>query len=195
MNIKTVAEVMIPLSEYATVNENDTLEKAIKTLYAFNKKTTKDKFKHRAVLVYDKKGNISGKVSALDVLRALEPKYSQFGQIDQISKLGLSRFGLSCDFVHSLVENYNLWDENCESLVEKAKKRKVKKIMHSPQEGEFVNSDVLIPEAIHQFILGHHQSLLVLKQDKVIGILRLTDLYILIRDLILKGSTFEQRSL
>ena len=101
--------------------------------------------------------------------------------------MGLSRFGLSCDFVHSLVENYNLWDESCDTLVVKAKKRKVKDIMHSPQEGEYVNEDVLIPEAIHQFILGHHQSLLVMnKQDKVIGILKLTDIFTLICDLMVK---------
>ncbi|WP_457551777.1 CBS domain-containing protein [Desulfobacula sp.] len=183
-NIK-VKELMVPLSEYATVNEDDTLETAIKTLYAFNKKIIKHKFKHRAVLVYDANGNISGKVSSLDVLRSLEPKYSQFGHIDQIAKMGLSRFGLSNDFVQSLVENYNLWDEDCDSLVKKAKKRKVKEIMHSPHEGEYVNEDVFIPEAIHRFILGYHQSLLVVKQEKVIGILKLTDIFTLIRDLIL----------
>ena len=59
--------------------------------------------------------------------------------------------------------------------------------MYSPQEGEYVNEELPIPEAIHQFILGHHQSLLVLdKQDKVIGILRLTDIFTLICDLMVK---------
>ncbi|MBT4876123.1 MAG: CBS domain-containing protein, partial [Desulfobacula sp.] len=32
MKIQKVKELMIPLSEYATVNEDDTLEKAVKTL-------------------------------------------------------------------------------------------------------------------------------------------------------------------
>jgi predicted transcriptional regulator len=186
MNTKKVNEIMIPLSEYATVNENDSLEKAIKTLYHSQKILSCDDYKHRAVLVYDKTGKIVGKVSSLDVLRALEPKYSQFGHSDHLAKLGLSRFGLSNDFLHSLVENYNLWDESCESLVKKAKKRKVKDIMSSPQEGEYVNGDLPIPEAIHHFILSHHQSLLVLKQGKVVGILRLTDVFKLICDLIMK---------
>ena len=186
MNTKKVKEVMIPLSEYATVNENDTLEKAIRTLYHSQKTLPTDTYKHRAVLVYDKNGNITGKVSALDVLRALEPRYSQFGHADHLAKMGLSRFGLSNDFLHSLIENYNLWDESCESLVKKAKKRKVKEIMYSPQEGEYVSEDLPVPEAIHQFILGHHQSLLVLKQNKVVGILRLTDIFKIICDLIIK---------
>lgn len=177
---------MIPLSEYATVNENDTLEKAIRTLYNSLKTLPTDIYKHRAILVYDETGNITGKVSALDVLRALEPKYSQFGHADHLAKMGLSRFGLSNDFLNSLIENYNLWDESCESLVKKAKNRKVTEIMYSPQEGEYVNEDLPIPEAIHQFILGHHQSLLVLRQDKVVGILRLSDVFKLICDLIVK---------
>jgi len=187
MEIKKVKEVMVPLSEYATVNEEDTLETAVRTLLDSHKTATQHEYKHRAVLVFDKNGDISGKISSLDVLRALEPKYSQFGSSDHLAKIGLSRFGLSDDFVHSLVENYNLWDESCDTLVVKAKKRKVKEIMHSPQEGEYVDEDLPIPEAIHQFILGHHQSLLVLNnQNKVIGILKLTDVFTLICDLMMK---------
>jgi CBS domain containing-hemolysin-like protein len=186
MDTKKVKEVMIPLSEYATVYEIDTLEKAILTLYQSQKRLSTDAYKHRAILAYDETGAITGKVSALDVLRALEPKYRQLGHTDHLAKMNLSRFGLSNDFLHSLVENYNLWDESCESLVKKAKKRKIKEIMYSPQEGEYVDEDIPIPEAIHQFILGHHQSLLVVKQDKVVGILRLTDIFKLICDLIVE---------
>ncbi len=186
MHTKKVKEVMIPLNEYAIVNENDTLEKAIKILYQSQKKISPDANKHRAILAYDETGTITGKVSELDILRALEPKYSQFGHTDHLAKMGLSRFGLSNDFLRSLIENYNLWDESFEFLVENAKNRKVKEIMYSPQEGEYVDEDIPIPEAIHQLILGHHQSLLVIKQDKVIGILRLTDIFKLICDLIVE---------
>jgi len=85
------------------------------------------------------------------------------------------------------VENYNLWDENCDTLVVKAKKRKVKEIMHSPLEGEYISENLPVSEAIHQFILGHHQSLLVMNnQNKVIGILKLTDVFTLICDLMVK---------
>ncbi len=54
--------------------------------------------------------------------------------------------------------------------------------MYSPQEGEYVKEDAKVAEAIHQFILGHHQSLLVLKNGKVVGILRLSDVFKLICD-------------
>jgi len=186
MDTKTVKDMMIPLSEYATVNETDTLQTAIKTLYHSQKILSCNEYKHRAVLVFDDTGNICGKVSPLDVLRSIEPKYSQFGQSAHFAKMGLSKFGLSNDFLHSLVKNYNLWDESCDSLVKKAKKRKVKEIMSTQQEGEYVDEDLSVPEAVHQFILGQHQSLLVLKNDKVVGILRLCDMFKLICDLIVE---------
>ena len=186
MDTKKVKEVMIPLSDYTTVNENDTLEKAVKMLCLSQKGLAIDAYKHRAILVYNETGEITGKVSIFDILRALEPKYSQFGHSDHLNKIGLSRFGLSNDFLHSLVENYSLWDESCESLVKKAKKRIIKEIMYSPQEGEYVSEDISVPEAIHQFILGNHQSMLVVKKDKVVGILRLTDIFKIICDLIVK---------
>lgn len=182
MQIRKIDQIMVPLSEYATVHENNTLAEAMKTLKDSHKTTSKDTYRHRAVLVYDDAGNITGKVGSLDVLRALEPKYSQFGQSAQLSKHGLSRFGFSNEFLKSLLENYSLLDESCETLVKKAAQLKVKKIMHSPLEGEYVNKDAKIAEAIHQLILGHHQSLLVLKNGKVVGILRLSDVFKLICD-------------
>lgn len=183
MKLRKVNELMIPLAEYATVKEEDTLQTAITTLYQSQKATSKYTYKHRAVLVYGKDGNITGKVSPLDVLRALEPKYCKLSHSDQFSKMGLSRFGLSNEFLHSIAEHYCLWDESIESLVKTASQLKVKTVMNTPQEGEYVNEDATIAEAVHQFILGHHQSLLVLKANKVIGILRLSDIFKLACDL------------
>jgi predicted transcriptional regulator len=49
--------------------------------------------------------------------------------------------------------------------------------MHTPGEGEYVNEDASLEVACHQLVLGHHQSLLVTRGDKIIGILRLTDVF------------------
>ncbi len=186
MKFKKVKELSLSLSEYATVNEDDTLEKAMQTLLDSQKNFSEEyNYKHQAVLVYDKSGQISGKVGALDVLRAMEPKYSQFGHSD-LGKLGLSRFGLSNKFISSMLEHYDLWDESSEILAKKAKKIKVKTIMHSPGEGEYVDENDSIAEAIHQLILGHHQSLLVLRDKKVVGILKLSDVFKLICDFIVE---------
>ena len=49
--------------------------------------------------------------------------------------------------------------------------------MHVPTEGEYVDEDATQDEAIHQLVLGHHQSLLVTKEGKITGILRLSDVF------------------
>jgi predicted transcriptional regulator len=49
--------------------------------------------------------------------------------------------------------------------------------MHTPTEGEYVSEDASLEVAIHQLIMGHHQSLLVTRKKKIVGILRLTDVF------------------
>ena len=174
---------MIPLSDYATVSEDETLANTIKAL----KESQKDnnlKYKHRAILVYDKNDHITGKMSIFDILKALEPKYRQYEHPKENEDSGLSRFGFDQDFLNSLIDNFSLWDETMDELVKKASKLKIKEVMYTPSKGEYVDEDAPIAEAVHQFILGCHQSLLVLKKDKVIGILRLTDIFDLVCDLV-----------
>jgi len=183
MKTKLVKEVMIPLSEYATVHEEDTLKTAIKTLQEIQTRNDPKSYKHRAVLVYDRQKNIVGKIGPLDVLRSLEPKYCKIGHSEKMSKMGLSRFGLSNDFLGSMMEQYCLWEESLEELVKTGSKLKVKDIMYSLDEGEYVDETASIADAIHQLILGHHQSLLVSRGNKVIGILRLSDVFKLICDI------------
>lgn len=182
MKARKVEELMIPLSDYATVSESETLAAAIRTL----KQARGDKrFKHshRAVLVFGSDGNIVGKLGHREILKALEPKYRQFEHVEDTGSIGLSRFGFNYDFLHSLVHKFSLWDETMEELVRKSGKVLVKDIMYSPSQGEYVKKDAPLAEAVHQFILGCHQSLLVLDGDTVVGVLRLAELFDLVCDL------------
>ncbi len=183
MKEKKIKDVMIPLSDYATISEDETLKHAIRELMEAQK-DSKYTRKHRAVLAYDKNNNITGKLSIRAIFKALEPKYRQFEHADNMESIGLSRFGFNESFLHSLVDNFNLWDETLEELVKKASSQKVKDVMYTPGNGEFVNEDSPIAEAVHQFILGCHQSLLVVKDDDVVGIIRLIDLLDLVSDII-----------
>jgi predicted transcriptional regulator len=49
--------------------------------------------------------------------------------------------------------------------------------MYSPSEGEYVEEEASLAEAIHQLVVGHHQSLLVTRGGEITGILRLTDVF------------------
>ena len=76
-----------------------------------------------------------------------------------------------------MMKNYDLWSGTLENICSKAFSIKVKDIMYTPDDGEYVEADCTLDEAVHQLIIGHHQSLLVTSKNKVIGIIRLTDVF------------------
>ncbi len=173
MKKKLVKELMVPLAKYATVSQEGTLFEAVMALEQAQEKFDQSRYRHRAVLVYNNEGDIVGKVSQLDVLRALEPKYKAMDIPGS-----LSRFGLTKRFQETMLEQLRFWDKPMDDICRKAARIKVKEFMYTPGEGEYINEDETMDRAINQLVMGHHQSLLVLKDDKIVGILRKTDVFI-----------------
>ena len=58
-----------------------------------------------------------------------------------------------------------------------AAKKKVEDFMQTPSIGEFVSEDCSLDTAIHRLVTGGHLSLLVTRDDKIIGILKLSDVF------------------
>ena len=174
MKSYTINDLMVPLSEYATVTEDATLYEAVLSLEEAQE-TYEQKhahYRHRAILILDKDGNVVGKLSQLDVLRALEPKYR-----DMIQGKGSHRYGFTKKFMQSMLEDYQLFANPLDDICRKAGEQNVKKFMYKPTEGEYVSEKASLDVAIHQFVMGHHQSLLVTRDDKIVGVLRLTDVF------------------
>jgi CBS domain containing-hemolysin-like protein len=172
MSSVIVRDFMVPLSEYATVSQEATLFEAVQALKEAQEKFDQRSYKHRAILVYDQYQRIVGKVSQNDVLRGLEPGYKKIGDLDKISHWGLSK-----GFITSMMRSHDLWQHPLDNICRRAVRIRVKDIMYTPEEGEFVPEDSTLNEAIHQLVVGRHQSLLVTKNDQVVGILRLTDVF------------------
>jgi CBS-domain-containing membrane protein len=167
-----VKDVMVPLADYATVSEDAGMFDAVLALEKAQKEFDQTRDRHRAILVYNDKGKIVGKISQLDLIKALEPKYEQ---IDADNRL--SRFGYSMDYFKSLFKQHNLWSKPLNDICRKAATIKVKTFMYVPTEGEYVNVDTGLNEAVHQLIMGCHHSLLVTDKGDIVGILRLTDVF------------------
>ena len=68
---------MVSLDEYATVNEDATLSDAVLALERAQQAFDHTKYRHRAILVLDKTNRPIGKISQIDALKALEPKYKE----------------------------------------------------------------------------------------------------------------------
>jgi CBS domain-containing protein len=170
----SVNDLMVPLSEYATVSEDATLYEAVLSLEKAQEKfeDKHTRYRHRAILVLDKAQKVIGKLSQLDVLRALEPKYESM-----IEGKGSHRFGFTKQFMKSMMENYHLFASPLVDICRKAGEQNVKKFMRKPTEGEFISADANLDEAIHLLIMGNHQSLLVTRDENIVGVLRLTDVF------------------
>lgn len=167
-----IKKLMIPLADYATVSEDATLYDAIIALEEARKRFESSQDRHRAILVLNKQNQVVGKLSQLDVIRGLEPKYEKIADF----KLS-SRLGFTPEFLKSLQKDYSLWDKPMDDICRKADSIKVKNIMYTPTEGEYVGEEDTLDQAIHQLVIGHHQSLLVTRGQEITGILRLTDVF------------------
>ena len=184
MDKTTVNELMVPLGEYPTVSEDATVYEAVSALEKAQEEFDKTRYRHRAILVHDGKKRIVGKVSQWDLIKSLEPKYEAFGDMRMTSLSGLSPL-----LVKSMREGFRLWQEDLDALCRKAAAKRVKDIMYRPAEGEKVEEAATLGEALHAFVVGHHQSLLVTKGKEIVGILRLTDMFKLLCEKIKSSKT------
>lgn len=167
-----VKDIMVPIDEYATVSDDSTLFDAVSALEKAQEDFDRSHYVHRAILILDKNKNLVGKISQLDVLRALEPKYNEMQ-----SGPGFSRYGFTTKFIQSMMDQYRLWDAPLKDICLQAIHMKVSEIMTKPTEGEKIEEDASLGLAIHLLVMGQHQSLLVMKGGKIVGILRLTDVF------------------
>ncbi|MBW1644528.1 MAG: CBS domain-containing protein [Deltaproteobacteria bacterium] len=112
-----------------------------------------------------------------DILIALEPNY---GKLEGMGVL--SRSGYSPDLIKSMLEDNALWLEPFQFVCERACQLKVSDFVKPTEDSEYVDEKATLAEAIHQLVVYPHQSLLVTRDKKVVGILRLTDVFTKICD-------------
>lgn len=179
MKSKLVKDLMIPLSEYATVSEDANLSEAVAALKQSQANFDQAKYRHRAILIVGADQQIVGKVNLHAILKSLEPKYD-----DMLSDSGPMHMGFTRKYQKAIFESLHLWQDPMDQICEKAARIKVKSFMATPKESQMIEPDAPLGQAIHQLVLGHHQSLLVTKDERVVGVLRLTDAFEFVCDAI-----------
>jgi predicted transcriptional regulator len=170
MERKKVKDLMIPCDVYPTVSHNADLMQAIKVLEDYQQNLPEKAHPYRAVLVVDDDNRVIGKVGHFAFLKALEPKYATFQDFDKLSKANLSE-----DFINSLMDNYSFWQDNFLDICKKVQHIKIKDIMHSVNERIDENASLL--EAMHKIIMWGSLSILVSGGDKIVGLIRISDIY------------------
>lgn len=168
-----VKDVMVPLSEYATVNKGATLFEAVLALEKAQEEYDHTKYRHRGVMVLDAEERVVGKLGQLDVLRALEPLDDDLTEIKD-----LGTFGFSDSFIHELRVKRQMGQGSLRELCKDTAKLRVEDIMQAPSQEEIIGQEKPLDTAINQLVMGHHLALLVTDDDaNIIGILRLTDVF------------------
>jgi len=168
----TVRNLMIPIHEYVCVAEDASLGDAVLALEQARERCSTGSYAYGAVLVCTKAGKVLGKLALLDVLRNLEPRYVEFGDLKKHAG-----YGLSAEYLRATMLEYGIWQTPLDDLCRKAEDVKVKTIVAAPLEGEIVDDDAPLDRALHQLIVGHFQSLLVMSGGEFVGLLRLADVF------------------
>ena len=177
MKTVMVKELMVPIEEYATVSQEANLYEAVLALEKAQMAFDPSKHKHRAILVLDRKKDVVGKLAMFDILMALEPKY---GELEATG--ALSRSGYSPEIIKSMLKDHVLWGEPLQFICSRAPKLNVSDFMEAPADGVYIEENATLDEAIHQLVACRYQSLLVTRDEKVVGVLRLSDVFTKICD-------------
>ncbi len=160
--MKTVADLMIPLNEYTVVSDQASLLDAIQALEKAQAARSDNPSRptDRAVLVRDAGGAIVGKLSMWDLLRGLEPGYDR--PVDPLS----------------MVESFGLWSHSMlRNLRGKAQQLKVDGLLRASGDDERIAIEAPLDQAVGQLVEGRFLSLLAMRGDEIVGILRLSDVF------------------
>jgi len=174
---RNVKDLMVPISEYATIKTGATLFEAVLALEKAQEKYDQTKTQHRAVLIMDKKNRIIGKLSQLNVLKALELGNEQNDKIEEIEK-----YSFSTKFIANLKEQSKLKGTTLNKMCLKPAGMKVEKFMKTLSQSQYVDENTSLEVAIYQLLAGPYLSLMVVKDEVAVGILRLTDIFLAVVD-------------
>ena len=160
--MQIVKDMMDPLEEYTRVPEAASLYDAAKALEKALTDPSSDpsRPKDRAVLVQAPAGGVLGKLSMADVLHGLEPRYGR-----AVGSL-------------VVVDDYFTWTHAMfANLAERARAIPVKDLLREHSSEEMIDESASLDQAVHQLVHGKLQSLLVTRGGRIVGILRLSDVF------------------
>ncbi|PKN67587.1 MAG: hypothetical protein CVU57_02475 [Deltaproteobacteria bacterium HGW-Deltaproteobacteria-15] len=164
-----VRELMRPVEEFPRVSNQSTFMEAVKALEKAQQEFSSGKASQRILLVYNEDGQIVGKLSPMDVVQGLEPNYEN---IDSLSRYHLARSTLE-----SMKEDLRFWQEPLADLCKKAYSMKIGKFIRLPSADHMVNADDKMDSAFHLFVVGRHDSLFVKDGERIVGLIRFSDVY------------------
>lgn len=176
MDTLSIRELMSPVDHFPRISDQAFFHEVIMALEKAQEEFRAGKAKQRMLLVEDSNGQILGKISPVDVVRGLEPQYDKIDSFKDDIRYGLPQI------VESMKKDYMLWQEPLGDLCRKASEIKAEKIYNAPGPLQSVKLSDKMDAAFHLFVTTGHDSLYVMDGEKIIGLLRFSDVYRAISD-------------
>lgn len=161
---KLVRDAMVPIGEYTTIDEQQSVGEAVKQLRAsFGAAACTSRLMetgHRSIVVFDRQGRIRGVLAILDLLRAIMPAYLAAPKPSMADAIQYSPM---------------FWRGAFNREVALLAKRPVSEIM-SPVP-DTINEDANLMEAAYKMVTQALRRMVVMRGNEVVGILREQDLF------------------
>ncbi|MGD9818281.1 MAG: CBS domain-containing protein [Desulfomonilaceae bacterium] len=167
-----VKDLMTSFEGYPRVDEDASLYEAVQALEEGRQRLDGKGHRFMAVLVCDRSGNVIGKLNRMDILTCLEPEYLTNEELRKVS-----RFGLTPEFLHSMLDNYDLWKAPLLDICKKCLDHKVGEFIAHQSSEVYIDEEVSLSKAIHHLIMKRCQALVVTSRGEAVGLLRLVDVF------------------
>ena len=175
--MKLVKDLMLPAKDCATVHQEVTVGEALQKFKAMEKSQSGARLSPEcgALMVVDQEKRAIGKLGPTDIVMSLDPGYRSRGDSSAIAHTATA--GLSPALLRSLLHRYSAWNESFETRCQSMLVLTVEECMCQPNSSECVIDSDLLEVAVHKLTMSHHQSLLVVGTQGIVGILSLSDVF------------------
>lgn len=164
---KTVRDIMISIDDYPTLRQDATLYDALNVLDQARVKSTENEEPFKAVLVKDINGRIIGKAGLLSLIMAMNSCL--------INKNIKSKYNVSNEEIDAVRDQMDFWKDNLRELSFDAETIMIKDIMQPVENCIDINAKV--DDAINKLSIYNTISILVIDGTKIVGIIRLSDIF------------------
>lgn len=173
-----VMELMRPIEEFSRISNEATFMEAVDALETADQVFKLGKVPERILLVYDGRSKIVGKISPMDVVKGLEPNYSNIERIESHPYYPLAKTS-----IESMKKEFRLWHQPLAELWKKAYRIKIYDFVKMPTPDHMVKIDDRIDAAFHLFVVGRHGSLFVQDAQDIVGLILFSDVYNKIKEI------------
>ena len=172
-----VRELMVTAAKCGCIHQDVTIREAIVMLERGDNGPLADgdALNYEALLVLDNDNLVVGKLSPTEIVINMDPIYHSQQGPEPIAHTAAA--GLTPALLKSLTQDMPSRCESFEKICQNVLNLTVKDCMSPPQGNECVLGSETLEGAIHKFATGNHQSLMVTSGKRIVGILRLSDVF------------------